>query len=142
MDWARNHLSDYIFPQNASPPRSFANQNGPAIKKQLPADLHDYSRWLGFTIHALYTIQIKNDGFNYKRQARRPRPKASHTKKKKKSPLWNLEKMSHFQLLKVQIFIKLYIYFKGYAFFFISDVKNTTNFELAYKLSCYKSQKK
>ena len=74
VDRTRNHLSDYIFPQIASPPRHwFAYQNGPAIKTQLPADLHDYSRRLGFTIHALYTIQMKNDGFNYKRQAR---PKA------------------------------------------------------------------
>ena len=68
-DWARNLLSDYVFPQIASPPRWFAYQNGPAIKTQLPADLHDYSRWLGFTIYALYTIQMKNDRFNYKRQA-------------------------------------------------------------------------
>ncbi|XP_050282604.1 uncharacterized protein LOC126723302 isoform X6 [Quercus robur] len=45
VDWARNHLSDYIFPQIASPPRWFAYQNGPAIKTQLPADLHDHSRW-------------------------------------------------------------------------------------------------
>ena len=62
-DWARNHLYDFIFPQIACPPRWFAYQNKPTINMQLPSNLHDNSRWLGFTIYALYTTQMQRNGF-------------------------------------------------------------------------------
>ena len=41
-------------------------------------------------------------------------------------------------MVKGQIFIKLYIFFKGCAFSFISDVKNITNFTIDLRLTnCY-----
>ena len=33
---------------------------------QLPPDVHDNSKWLGFTIYALYGIQMQPVGFSYK----------------------------------------------------------------------------
>ena len=68
-DWARNHLYDFIFPQIACPPRWFAYQNKPTINMQLPSNLHDNSRWLGFTIYALYTTQMQRNGFKCKRDS-------------------------------------------------------------------------
>ena len=69
VDWARNHLYDYIFPQIACPPPWFAYQNSSTIKEKLPSNLHDNSRWLGFTIYALYTTQMQRNGFNYKQDS-------------------------------------------------------------------------
>ncbi|XP_050281499.1 TMV resistance protein N-like [Quercus robur] len=70
VDLARNHWYDYIFPQIARPPHWFSYQNfGPYIKMELPPDLHDNSRWLGFTVYALYTIGKQGDAFSYKQDS-------------------------------------------------------------------------
>nr|POE79191.1 disease resistance-like protein csa1 [Quercus suber] len=70
VDWARTHLYDYIFPQIAYSPIWFTNENwGPSIRFPLPRDLHDDSSWLGFSIYALYTIQMQRDGNNYKQDS-------------------------------------------------------------------------
>ena len=66
VDWAKNHLYDYIFHQIARPPCWFTRKNlGPSIEMPLPADVYDNSTWLGFTICALYRIQMRA-GFSYK----------------------------------------------------------------------------
>ena len=67
VGWAQNHLYDYIFHQIARPPCWFAcKKPGPSIEKQLPRDVHDNSKWLGFTIYGLYGIQMQPVGFSYK----------------------------------------------------------------------------
>ena len=70
VDLARNHWYDYIFPQIARPPHWFNYQNfSPYIKMELPPDLHDNSRWLGFTVYALYTIEKQGDAFSYEQDS-------------------------------------------------------------------------
>ncbi|XP_059453463.1 TMV resistance protein N-like [Corylus avellana] len=52
-DPARYHCYEYIFPQvkMAAPPRWFNYQNvSSAIKMELPSNLNDNTRWLGFTV--------------------------------------------------------------------------------------------
>ena len=67
VDWAQNHLYDYIFHQIARPQHWFTCQkHGPYIEMQLPPDVHDNSTWLGFTVYALYGIQMQPAGFSYK----------------------------------------------------------------------------
>ena len=36
---------------------------------ELAPDLHDNSRWLGFTVYALYTIGKQGDAFGYKQDS-------------------------------------------------------------------------
>ena len=61
---------NYIFPQIARPPHWFSYQNfSPYIKMELPPDLHDNSRWLGFTVYALYTIEKQGDAFSYEQDS-------------------------------------------------------------------------
>ena len=67
MNWAQNHLYDYDFHQIARPPSWFTSKNlGPHIELQLPPGVHDDSKWLGFTVYALYGIQMQRAGFSYK----------------------------------------------------------------------------
>ena len=67
VDWAQNHLYDYIFHQIARPQHWFTCQkHGPYIEMQLPTDVYDNSTWLGFTVYALYGIQMQPAGFSYK----------------------------------------------------------------------------
>ncbi|XP_030962619.1 uncharacterized protein LOC115983903 isoform X3 [Quercus lobata] len=70
VDLAQSHCYDYVFPQIARPPDWFSNQNfAPYIKMELPPDLHDNSRWLGFTVYASYTIGKQGDPFGYKQDS-------------------------------------------------------------------------
>ena len=67
VDWAQNHLYDYIFHQIACPPCWLACKNlGPSIEMPLPPDVHDDSKWLGFAIYVLYGIQMQPAGFSFK----------------------------------------------------------------------------
>ena len=64
VDWAQNHLYDYIFHQIGHPQHWFTCQkHGPCIEMQLPPDVHYNSTWLGFTVYALYGIQMKQAGY-------------------------------------------------------------------------------
>ena len=67
VDWAQNHLYEYIFHQIARPPCWLACKKlGPSIEMPLPPDVHDDPKWLGFVIYVLYGIQMQSAGFSFK----------------------------------------------------------------------------
>lgn len=69
-DWPRYHYYDYIFPQIAIPQGCFSYQNlASYIKMDLDPNLHDNSRWMGFTVFAFYSVNEQRASSSYKQDS-------------------------------------------------------------------------